>query len=329
MDLKWSKFRRYSGPVIKGKDSILKPWARREAFHVDRAYWLTTMVESGGKLGAVMMADGTAVTIGLDQHVAVMPKNLFSQGGAWKLLRRLETVDGDVSFKTAVQYLWDALAEVGWYISQDGKLRFANHFVDTSKRDGVWTYKPGEKVPGDLVRNELTPMGGRVPEDGPRWEQAVRWARLFHKVTAHPDGEHAQIEFGKEHLVDRTHDRSWFLNRAYLGQEVSAIQVDKDGWTPALDLAMCMFQSHMVNAPAIARKRMEMVYKTMAPVQKCDDTFAKKLIKAMGNCRYGRWDDDIKYGRYQRTRSIARASSLWPRSLFDGKKAIMPRNLPG
>ena len=327
MDLKWRKYRSYSGPVVNGTWEIEKPITRN---HVDRAYWLTTMVESGGKLGAVMMADGTAVTIGLDQHVAVMPKlvDTTEQGGAWKLLRRLEITEGPEDFKSAIQALWEELRDVGWYIAQDGSLRFADHYVDTLPEDGR-VFCPGDLVPGRIVREWLTPPMGVVPESGPFWESSARFAKLFHDVTSHPASERAQVEFGKEHLVERTGRYGFILDRAYLDRNVSAVKVDQGGWTPALDLALCMYQSHMVNAPGIAKKQIEGLWRVWSPVTEPDDEFAKKLIFSLGNCSYGRWDDDIKHGRYQRTRSIAADSGLWPDGLFDGPDAIMPKDLPG
>ncbi|MCZ2108032.1 MAG: hypothetical protein LC118_00410 [Dehalococcoidia bacterium] len=57
--------------------------------------------------------------------------------------------------------------------------------------------------------------------------------------------------------------------------------------------------------------------------------FAKLLIQKLGNNPFGRWDDDIRTGRYQRTRHHAMASGLWPTKLFDGPEAIMPADLPG
>ena len=53
--VKFRRFRSYSGPSIKGTAAIQVPGrdaveSNRTAFHVDRAYWLTTKVETGGKV---------------------------------------------------------------------------------------------------------------------------------------------------------------------------------------------------------------------------------------------------------------------------------------
>jgi hypothetical protein len=48
------------------------------------------------------------------------------------------------------------------------------------------------------------------------------------------------------------------------------------------------------------------------------------LIKKLAITKYGRWDDDIPNGRYQRTRNFA--AKIWPSELFVGNKAIMPKD---
>lgn len=327
----WRSFGDYSGPVIQGVDPIPPPLQDKR--HVARAYWLTTKVETGAKFGAIVMYDGTGVTGGPDQHVAVYPRHLADaslendQGGLWKLLRRLETAQrwsgaaepGQNRLQPYVETLWNMFAEHGWFVSQDGALRF----LDT-----------GALVPGNTIRNVLTPKDGKVPERGPETEAANRWAFAFHDLLVHPEGRSAQVEFGMEHLVERTRSRRIalpsgnkisVLDAGYGDREITAIHVGKD-WPEQLDLALCMYQSHSVNAPAIANRAL--IDASMAHMNN-EPAFAKALIKLLGNSTFGRWDDDIEGGRYQRTRTAARASGLWDVALFDGPNAIMPKDLVG
>jgi len=338
----WIQFRSYSGPRILGADPMPAPVGHTdELSHVARAYWLTTKVETGAKFGAVVMYDGTGVTGGPDQHVAVYPKELANedynaaddQGGLWKLMRRLEYADGDSSYHVAVSRLWMALGAHGWYVSQDGALRYTDDTEDAAGR----ARKAGDLVNGNEIRDALTPTGGRVPRSGPAWDKARSWALMFNEVLAHPDGHRAQIEFGKEHLVERVQSRrinlgtkakpSWKKLSGIYPAEVSSLRVGGASWDEGLDLAMCVYQSHSVNAPAIANRCLARAVKLQGGITRGD--FPEKLISYLGTSTYGRWDDDIKNGRYQRTRSAARASGLWSRGLFDGPAAIMPRDLPG
>ena len=317
----WRAFGDYSGPVISGIDPIDPP--KDDSRHVARAYWLTTKVETGARFGTVVMYDGTAVTGGPDQHVAVYPRHLADdvlendQGGLWKLLRRLEYVGGEL--RQPISRLWGMFKEHGWYVSQDGALRELSN---------------GALVPGKDIRNTLTPRDGAVPKEGAGWDTACAWAIAFHDLLAHPAGRSAQIEFGMEHLVDRTRSRRVTLERGntisvldagYDDREITAIRVGGD-WPEHLDLALCVYQSHSVNAPAIANRAL--IKASMAHTND-ELAFSKLLLALLGNSTFGRWDDDIPGGRYQRTRLVAQQSGLWGASLFDGPNAIMPRDLPG
>jgi len=332
-NVKWKSYKSYSGPVIVGDRVVEAPTGEQALKHVERAYWLTTAVETGGKVGSIMAADGTAMTAGLDQHIAVYPRELAKkedgnakndQGSLWQLMRRLETVSGDDSYQEAVDCLWGMLKAMGWYISQDGYLRYLE--ADTVQLKGKKApVKAGDLVFGYSIREAFTPGGGKVPQKGAAWEQAKNWAIAFHDVTVNESGVRAQVAFGCEHLVERTR-RNPLYEQAY-EQEMSAIVLGKEGWTEEMDLAMAMCQAHSVNAPAIAKKLLAQALRRYNPNKPGD--FARHLIRLLGTSSYGRWDDDIQYGRYQRTRSAARKSGLWSRSLFDGSTAIMPKDLPG
>ena len=327
--------------------------------HVKRAFWLTTKVETGAKYGAIMMADGTAMTAGLDQHIAVYPKELAKedynakndQGSLWQLLRRLGTVDdsadvtavGGRRYGDCLQVIWDALKRNGYYLAQDGTLRYLG--LGQSLIDRRWVdRKPGDLVFGSDIREMFTPGGGQVPKKDSAWAKAAWWASAFHELFAHPLAHRAQVDFGIEHLVHRTRQRrSWKYGTSRLASvqdiayrvDITATRTGPDMagpeyMGPEYDLAMCMYHSHSVNAPAIANRCLDRALKTCGIVSPpVRPIFAKQLIKLLGTSSYGRWDDDIKFGRYQRTRSAARMSGLWPRSLFDGPDAIMPKDLPG
>lgn len=316
--IRWTTFRQYRGPFIKGEIPFSLSEDRRES-HVDRAFWLTSKVETGAKFGSVMAYDGTAMTAGLDQHIAVYPKELAhedfnpkdDQGGLWQLLRQLECIGNDGQLDAAIKSLWDAFEEQGWYLAQDGLLRYLE---DVSEQ-----HSAGDIVFGHEIRDTLTPVKGKVEKK----DEAVaeRWIRLFHDVFEAPGGFSAQIEFGRSHLVERA--RRWGAEWPYGSREITVLKAGQN-ISLETDLALCMYHSHSVNAPAKAIKLLR-----RAGNRAHNAVNPKKLIKLLGTSKYGRWDDDIPNGRYQRTRAAARASGLWPRRFFDGPNAIMPGNLPG
>lgn len=336
VDIRWASYGPYSGPVIRS--SIPLPVPTETSPHLDRAYWLTTKVETGGTIGTVFIADGTCVTAGPDQHIGVYPKELANedwyaeddQGTVWKLLRRLELVSGSDSFHLALDALFDEMKKFGLYVAQDGVVRYLAD-CEVMVRGRKKLVIAGSFAHGNYIRESFTPPGGAVPRTGPEWDRAARWAMLWHRLTAHPDAHRPQIEYGHEHLIKRTERRTITadgrkrtIERALYGERsISGAKL-----VPELDLAACVFHSHSVNGPAPAMRALQDSVNAISPQDKPVE-FARNLIARLGNHAYGRWDDDIDHGRYQRTRSHARASGLWHRTLFDGSGAIMPKDLPG
>jgi hypothetical protein len=299
------------------------------------------MVETGAKFGSVQSYDGCGMTCGLDQHIAVYPRELADrdnnalddQGTLWKLMRRIEMVPtGDYpKLRDAINALWTELADWDMYLATDGVLRHT---------------KTGAPAHGRKIREVLSPNKGCPTTKGEK-AYAEKWAKLFHAVLSHPATFQAQIEYGKEHLVKRTKRRKIALRAgtrvngigvhagypstpaelAY-SRELTLMQVGQH-LSPRQDLALCMYQANSVNAPAIANRCL-----TKA---KQHDDWDRRLIRLLGTSSYGRWDDDLKNGRYQRTRTVARASGLWPRYLFDKTRGVelayahtvMPKDLPG
>jgi hypothetical protein len=275
---------------------------------------LTCKVETGAKFGMVQAYDGCGMTAGLDQHIAMYPSMLAhdnaaidSQGTLWKLLRRLEMVNfiaGSGVLEDPREALWLALADRGWYLAQDGILRWFEH---------------GEAVKGKAIRETFTPHDGNVQTVEQR-KQAAGWALLFHDVFNCAQLWRAQVEYGLEHLVKRAKRRSGGYDYP---KDITAVRTNTDIGI-GTDLALCVYHANSVNAPAIANRALQKANRVTKGYG-----FARELILQLGNSKYGRWDDDIKGGRYQRLRRAAMQSGLWPKELFVGKNAIMPKDLPG
>jgi hypothetical protein len=310
---------------------------------VERAYWLTTKVETGATFGTVVAYDGTGMTAGPDQHIAVYPSELAAedynavddQGGLWKLLRRMEVAgESPADYYHTVGALWDYFKKsMGAYVAQDGVLRYVDKGTYQFPGGKVISYPAGSLVFGHHIRAALTPSAGpdpgvgQVPKSGKEWDTAAIVAELFHQLMVHPNGRQIQVEFGKEHLVNRTNvRRETALMGVYGLHELTSLRVGVDGWSEEMDLALSVYQSHSVNAPAIATKWLK---DTWLRLPKAGPEFAKALIAALGHSTFGQWNENLPSGRYQRTRTAALNVGLWSRSLFEGPQAIMPKDLPG
>lgn len=332
-EVKWIQFRSYSGPVINAGAPVGPP----RSGHAQRAYWLTTKVETGGVLGKVMAYDGTCMTAGPDQHIAVYPKELSEedwraeddQGSLWSLLARLLRVRGsDSQLAAHFDALLSELASDGFRVGTDGRLVYA---ADRQVTVGevVVRVRAGELAHGNVIRDTYTgPSDGKVPSSGPYWEKAKRWALLWHRITVHPAARQVQLDYGIDHLVKRTRTRKI----ADLGTVDAVLYgpqnvMSANGLDPALDLAACVFHAHSVNGPSPAVRALAEAARAH-PRTKDPVAFARDLLIRLGNNDYGRWDDDVKSGRWQRTRTHAMNSGLWPERLFLGESAVMPLDLP-
>lgn len=323
---------KYSGPVVLGVESDEPVPSLTHTRHIERAYWLTFQAETGGRVGAVMMADGTAFTIGQDQHIAVYPRELAhedynaadDQGSAWKLLAAIERAQGPV------EPLWVAFHEEGWYVSPDGSLRWLSDGSAPVGRRKV-EHKAGDLVHGAVIRNTITPVRGVVERDTPGQETARRWAKLLHELTAHESTQAAQRGFGLEHLIHRVqtrklciqpHRRWKTVQQAVYGPK--SIMDIKDMILDELDLALCVLHSYTVNAPAIAfRLLADAITSTnwnpQEPKLHDGQRFARDLLRRIKNKRYGRWDK-----RWDRTRKAAIRTGWWPPHLFRDGGVMTP-----
>lgn len=333
--VEWRKYGSYSGPLIRNNVVIPTPVPPRNLFHIDRAYWLTTKVETGGTFGTVQAYDGCGMTAGPDQHIAVYPSELAhedfnasdDQGTLWPLVRRLETVAGSAAFLDAVQVMTRKLDASNLYLGQDGVVRYRAPATLLIAGRSI-AVAAGAVAHGAYIRNLLTPSNGVVPQTGPQWEQASSWALAFYRLFSLPDGYKAQVEFGKEDLIHRTKtlkvkNTILTIETGVYQQEITNTRLGFNGWIDAVDLAMAVYQSHSVNAPSIAATCLSNVCAGSKPV--LNAAFATVLLQQLGRSTYGQWSFTDPNGRYQRTRNAAMACGLWGTSLFEGPSAVMPK----
>ena len=310
-------FKKYAGVRINGDVPIDIPGDG----HMDRASWLTVMVESGGKFGTVISYDGTGMTAGLHQAIAVYPKelrlpedgnSLDDQGPLWKLLDRCLQATPKIQATLDMKH---ALGNIGWVVA-NGVLRDET---------------VGHAISGKTIRAEFTGAeNGCMPARGIHRQEAERWAALFHTYFSDKNTFPIQEGWGKEKLIKRVERtplrfasaRKWRKKtpQEFFYEDLIAGVVDHEDLPPEFDLAMSVWLSYTVNAPAIALKvlcRLIPAYQTGSI-----EAFSVQLLKALGRAKFGRWGAQVKNGRYQRTRKYA--MELWPREMFKGKNAIMP-----
>jgi len=311
-------FGKFAGVRVGGK--IRMEDVNDNSLHLDRASWLTAQVESGGKFGTVINYDGTGMTAGMHQAIAVYPKALDDgvkandQGPLWKLMNRIWSLPDTVELAAVRDPFVEHMDKCGMILSPEGKC------LDVHT---------GKLLSGKAIRKIFTgDAGGVMPVSGPGRKQTEVWARLFHKLFACPDTFMTQLRYGTEHFVKRAkRTKLRFCKVAPL--KTTTIQeacypcelpmVDSEVCSPELDLAMSVFWSHNVNAPSKALKRICRAH----DLTKLPEDFPRILLKTLGDTKYGRWYRGIKGGRYQRTRTYAK--KIWPSNLFVGADAIMPK----
>jgi len=330
------KVGRYQGAVIYGTEVVPPPEGDAATFHAERAFWLTGEVETGNRLGSVMMADGTGFTIGIDQHIAVYPRELADedfnaaddQGSAFDLLFRIE-----LTRSKHIEPLWQAFRSCGWYVGQDGHLRWLENGRARVKNQGI-DHVAGDFVHGVLIRNAITPKNGVVKKDTPEWQVCREWATALHLLMTDLKTLEVQRDFGIAHLAHRVAHRKLrlgdrrrrptFQKRIYSGCPVTGIR--SDDLEPALDLALCVFHSYTVNAPSVAFRLLEASVKAtgfaghLGATAEQQRAFADDLLFRIKTKRYGRWGN-----RWERTRKHALGAGWWPRSLFIGNQAVMAK----
>lgn len=332
--MKILNFGKFSGLRINGKIPM-EVGSRFENDHFSRASWLTAEVESGGMFGTVISYDGTGITAGIHQAIAVFPKALDDnnkendQGPLWDLLMMLSEYWPSVNSNliTATERSWPSFSS---FLHANGI-----KVEDSRAKDP----KTNKILSGLELRDILvgSPDGVFPLDFGKKRERAERIIVDFHKLFSSKWTFEIQERFGIEHFnKHETRRLSFcknkkyfvlplceFLNRIPLitGSDFRKLSFEEY----CLDLAMCVYLSNSVNAPSYA-------FKVLCKVIDSIDIsnyyyFSKALISALGNTSFGRWDDDLKDGRYQRTRIVAKLK--WPAELFDGKQAIMPKDLVG
>jgi len=277
-------------------------------FHLQRAAYLATSLESPS-WGSIQSYDGAGISAGPFHWIAVYPSTL-KQGPLFGIISKIRDslgviyADKNGSPHPEKNVNWkglsSAFSKIGWYLSPDGVLR-----------DSL-----GKPIPGDVIRNTFAPVNGLVPQSGQDRASAETWAILFHNLFSDSETYASQITCATQYLVEGQQklELSTYQTLSKIKVMDSSI-LDDSHLKIDVDLAMCVYHAHSVNAPGIAAECLLFCQsKLISP------NFSKILIQELMRKKYGNWDK-----RYVRTRLAAQSSGLWPSEMFVGSDAIMPK----
>jgi len=295
-------FRDHAGCLVRGTVPITAP--SDPTNHMSCAAFLTSRLEAP-TFGLVQSYDGAGISGGLLHNIAVMPRSL-EQGSLWTLVRRILDDGPATPSRTA---LVQALADMGWEISVDGKVRDAR----------------GQVVGGRVLRNWIAPPEGVVPKTGPNWEQAAKVALLFHNLLADPTSFRAQERYSIEWLCAGNKAAELDVYSKYTRYVVdSAVGIPVAQLPPAIHTAMCVYHSFSVNGPAPAAQALATAKRRMT---EDPSLFAKFLIRLLGTSDFGKWHDEHgtspPSNRYDSTRIAVGKYPQW----FPMGAELMPRDL--
>jgi hypothetical protein len=318
--VKWKQFKNYSGPAIYGK----KKFKYYDGFfnHWSRAVWLVSQVESGGRFGSVCMYDGTGITSGLIQAVAVYPRELANedddpaddQGPLWQMLQMIKTNNPGVLLELESELRKSPLC--GWKLD-NGK---------------VIDLETGNLINGRIIREIFTPCEGTVPKWGLYWEYSKIRALIFHRIFNNQKTFQSQIDYGVKHFKKLAKRKVKGLKNKTVSDILYPANFDASNFMVTddpTDLAAAVFYSYAINAPRKAFEILRIsdhVFKSQNPfpVSKQKKSFHEILISNLAVEDYGRWHFLHKNGRYQRTRNAA--MKVWPKWMFKGPNEIMPKS---
>lgn len=319
-DPKYITFGKYSGYVLYGNTPVAPP--ADKGLHLARAAFLASQCE-GPKWGTVQSYDGCGMSGGLLHNIAVLPTDR-SQGTLFALVEAIRRACAS-KVPPELQVVLDGLRmELGARLSTDGFVYYA---------DGS---KAGQRVPGEALRTMLSGPMGVTTRGAPN---AVTWIQRFNALLASPVTYEAQYEYSMRWLADTQRLAELTVYRKLLGPTLDTIAnvrcdsalapFDTDGigkLGSGLDLALCVYHAHSVNAPGAAAPCLA---NALPLLDKGNAAFAGTLIRLLGKKDFARWRDmpgENGGDRYDATRRAAKASGLWPASFFEAGN-LMPMDL--
>ena len=289
----WEKYHNYSGILLRGTANVEIPIGSNKFNHMQRAAYLTSQLEAP-TWGTVQSYDGAGISGSLCHFIACYPST-GDQGLLFSCINYIAT-KVDAKNQNLVALL-QAVHDQNWTLVEKGVVDASNKLIS-----------------GRIIRNVVAPVNGTVPQVGPNREQADKWALLLHNLLADPATFAAQTEFTINYLLYGYQSKEKEIYDIFMGKSDYSVKELQAGLEVGklsfeADLAMCFYHSASVNAPGIAIKSL---------VKGNKETLAKNIIRSLGTTQYGAWKE-----RYTQARATAKASNLYPNSLFE-PNGIMP-----
>lgn len=316
-NVRYVKFKKWAGWKIRGTTPVESPAVDDEpSSHADRIFYLVSQLEAPS-WGGVQNYDGVAMSAGPIHNIAVHRDG--SQGSLIRMLRHLEVN----AHTPEVQELFDMLKAVGWYVAQDGRMRHL---------------ETGAKIRGRDIVTEFSGPKGVAPKTGEGGVRSRGWVLAFHHAFSAPDTFEAQKQFALDWILNSQETIESMAYRVGLAKgpnddfdsdDAAVMRIEQLG--EELDLAMCVYHAHSVNAPGKAKSVLKALlnqYRGNNPATAAGrrrvEQFPARLIRKLGTTKYARWHDtpDNK-NRYDRTRIAARRSGLWTKTTLN---KLMPKD---
>lgn len=281
------KHKPYSGPVIEGCDGQM---------------FLSKEVSAGAPfihralyLLAMVECEGKFGKIDMSRGTGVsaglyqVPASYPKQGvqgPLFELLREFELVNMNKPRTSLEVLLGRFYKDFGWFVAKDGYLRYV---------------KSGYPVEGVEIRIALTPLNGIVPGIGEYWDRTKEWALMFHDVFIDPEFVAVQLHGGMSFVSGITE----FTKRGVLALDPFSCE--------AADLAHCV----AIVLSAMRSEPLDGYYFDSVKVTRKYDSLE------FAECYMGYFCKDSKY---QLIREYAMKMKCWDKSLFEGFRAIMPKD---
>lgn len=304
--VKWRKFGGYSGPLIYGKKQPIPKniYAPKLAMSV-----LTWVVETGYRFGTIVSYDGTGVTAG-PGFIGVYPANPQIQGPVWPLISKIREKDATLTQRIDEEfadYNVECPDGCGWEITDKGVVSTDTKIL----------------VDGRLLREELTPNGGKVPKSGKDWQSAKGWALIFNELFENPYTHEVQLDFTTDYLW-----RNFTKEHRYLksspNQLIKMMLEDPNDHYNCLELmiAKAVWTCFFFHNPARAIAALHSVSLLFDLSHGTGEQVAREIIAELGDTEWKRWSISNPTGRYQRTRDAVK--KIWGKQ-FVSKDGIMPK----
>lgn len=306
--------------ALRGAEGAAYPYLAHHHSHLNTAVFLTAMIESM-HWGTVQSYDGCGMSAGPLHSTAVLPNNNFALGPLWGLLQRIGQHDRISSIAT-----YDELMD---YLESKGLVfnAMTGIPVSTRTRRAATGYQVSEVLTPPAKHVNQTLAYGTVGPHGPGHEQAKQFCILFANLFSDPATYLAQIDHSIDWLLKASQAERNLYALAWGTPGVDRYYLSDENLGPAMSLALAVYHSFSVNAPAVASSTLATVLAVWnrggrGPVYDNEENaaaLAGYICQAFKRSGYGMWGarTEGRQSRYEKTRAAASKLGVWDEELIN------------